>query len=404
MTYNYLLCEVTTGKVVGDVVPSAFSGQRLLVGAGSMSASIPLSGLSMQACSDLIGLTTPGKYSIVAERDGQPLGEWIIWKRSRTNTFSAISLFGNEMLSYLDHRLTKTVTYTQQDQTSVIAYELAMDGFRRAVAGVITIDTYTSLSGQLRDRTYLVAEATIGQRLSELGAVIGGFDYTVEISWTVRNGARYIRRIFVTSYPRAGQDRDMIFEMPGPDGSRGNMLAFQMDEDGAVLADEAFAIGGASVTNPRLIGTATQTTLAAQGFPMLQTVGSWTNVVTQATITDKALELVRNAASAVMPPVMLVYADGEPSIGDYSLGDRVNALLDPSPNFPTGYAGQVRILGWTISPPLAGPETVALTVTLDVATPGGEGLKGYYPSRGSQIRDLSRRLANLESSQYPRSP
>ena len=371
-TYTYFLAELTTGRVVGEVALAGFSGERNLAGDGAISANLHLGALTGPARQDAIDLTAPGRFSIVADRDGMPVGEWVIWKRTRANDSSPVGLFGKEFASYLDRRQVETRSYAQVDQIS-IAESLVFGALQSQSAGVVTADVGGgALSGVPRDRVYLLGEASVGQRLAELGQVLGGFDYQFTYTWQTLGGVRYIARRFQTSYPRAGFDRPMLFEQASPGQRGGNMLAFSLDEDATGLADQVFTIGASDANEVRLLGVAQSVALTSQGYPFMQRARSWTDVSVAATINAKARDLLAGSASAVLPPTMVVLADGDPGLGEYQLGDRVRLQVGPSINFPVGYATRVRILGWTVSPPAQGPELVTLTITDADDVPGDE--------------------------------
>lgn len=370
MAYTYFVCELTSGRLVAELPLTEFSGERNLAGDGAMTARLLLADKPAEVARDYLEHTDPGRFTIVAERDEQIVGEWIIWKRSRNNDSTPISLFGNELLSYLKHRQIDTRTFKGADQIA-IAETLAAFGFGAQGPGDVVVEVGGGTpSGMRRDRAYLLAEATVGQRLAELGAVLDGFDMTIVSSWVERAGVRYIRRQFRTFYPRAGLDLPFTFDMPAPGGRGGNLLSFALDEDATTLADQALAIGGSGEGAARLVGRASGTTLVGRGYPWLEVAGSWTDVITQPTIDAKARDLLADARTPILPPTMRVLADGEPALGDYQLGDRVTANVAPSPNFPAGYTGRVRILGWTVSPPREGVETVDLVITDPDDLPG----------------------------------
>lgn len=365
--YTYFACELTTGRVVSELPLAAFSGERHLKG-GAMSASMALVG--RVDGSDLLAYTTPGKYTIVAERDGVIMGEWIIWKRSRINDFSPVQLFGNEVISYLSHRILANIdpgqvspfyqlVYKQTDQAA-IANAMAQTGFRgRGLtgAGAVTMNYVTPATGVRRDRTYLAGEASIGQRLAELGNVIGGFDVTIEAAWSSVGGFRYVARTFTTWYPQAGLIRPFMFDMGGTvrAGQAGNALSFSLDEDAIILAGGGWAVG----SDAKLV-YAYSDRLASRGYPFLEVAGSYTDITTTDALGDKArAELVE---SAVLPPTLSVLADGEPGIGDYQLGDQVSVNVEPSTNFPGGFQTTVRIIGWTLKPPNEGAEVIDLAI------------------------------------------
>lgn len=374
--YTFYACTLTTGRVMTELPLDGFTGSVHLSG-GQFTASLSLAGLSRQARIDLVEATTPGKYTVVADRDGQVAGEWIIWKRTRPNSFGAISITGSEVVSYLGRRAIGQVSFDQVEQL-VIARTLAEQGFRyygdADVPGAVAMDIpVPPASGELRSRTYEQAETYILERLTELSQVINGFEFTVRTVWQSVGGIRYVQRTFLIHYPRAGLDLDHTLDMgsqvfpslPGQStvaGQGGAAVSFSMDEDASRVASTVFAVGSSN-EDGRTLGQAENVALLAQGYPALTLIGTWGSVVRQETIDSHAQAYLNVSQSAEVPPQVSIFVDGDPGLSDLNLGDRVWVSLDPSPNFPYGHLARVRILGWDLAPPVAGREVATLQVT-----------------------------------------
>lgn len=363
MTYTYYAVEFTTGRVVTELPLAAFSGGRHLVG-GPLQASLILADLTDTARRELLEVTTPLKYSVAADRNGVCVGEWLIWKRSRAYGEDVVQLVGQEPVSYLDSRQVGAANYVNVDQLT-IARNMATQAFAGAPsggAGSVAVTIPAVLSGVLRTRRYEAGEATTGQRLSELSEVIGGFDYLIDPEWVAVGGIRYVRRTMRLQYPMAGIDQPSRFDLSGPDGQGGSALGLAVAEDGGKLASAATAVGSGEGSD-KVQHTATTDALTDAGFPYSEISRSWTSVSETGTIIGHAQELLAVSQILELPPTVTVLADSEPAVGEYSLGDRIWVVADPSPTFPDGYTERVRILGWTLAPPPSGPETVALEVT-----------------------------------------
>jgi hypothetical protein len=360
--WTFYLVELTTGHIVADVPLSSFSGERALIG-GSMSASLPIAGLPYVRRREYIDLTAPGRYSIAAERNGTIVGEWVIWKRSRSNDGSPIALSGNEISTVLDHRVMGAWVWTGVDQIE-IARQLVVEGFAgagdpplRPGAVAVTIPAITP-SGQLRDRTYAWLDGDIGQRLKELSEVDNGFDYLIS---PTRFGSTILRTVRFY-YPRAGQDLPYVFEMGAPDSPPGNVLALALDEDGTRLLSNAHSIGATSGDNT-VTGDYQDLALVTAGWPFMEGTRSWSSVTEQSTIDSYARAFWDDSQSADQPITIDVLADKFPAFGDYDLGDRLAFVVEASDNFPDGYTGTIRVLGWTHNPTGTGPEKLTLRIS-----------------------------------------
>lgn len=356
----FYVAEVTTGQIVADLPLATFTGGRSLTG-GSMSATLPVAHLPVDLRRQYVDFTAPGRYSVIAERDGVVAGEWVIWKRSRSNDEKPLTLTGNEVVSLLDRRVMGGWTWTGVEQLE-IARQLVVEGFAGAgdpltrPGGVLVTVPAITPSGQLRDRTYKQLDGTIGQRLKELSEVQGGFDYLID---TTRTG-QLVTRTARFHYPRAGIDLPYVFESGSAGYPQGNVTAITLSEDGTTLASKAHAIGSTS-GDVALVGGFQDLALVTAGWPYLERTQTWSDVTVQATIDSYAHSLWQDSQSAEQPITLSVLADAFPTCGDYALGDRLAFRIEPSGNFPDGYTGTIRVIGWTHQPGV-GPETLTLSI------------------------------------------
>lgn len=368
--WQFFAAEITTGNIVYDLPLVEFSGEVSLLGKGSMAAKLPLAHLSLDQAQQLLGITQPGRCSIVAARDSVVRGEWAIWGRARSNDYSQITLSGNEMLSVAEHRLMPALTYTDTEQLD-IAKDLVTTAFRGSDwppvgAGAVShvIAPYVA-SGQPRDRSWVNLDGTVGQRLKELSEVENGFDVTITPSWRSA-GTSGVTRTVQFFHPRAGTTIDVIFDMAGigvtpgfsPFPTGGNILTFRMSEDGTALASRTYSVG-----KDAAVGTFHDVNLVTNGYPFYEAVASYTTVSEQGTLDAYAKALWEDSQRLEQPIEGTVLADSEPGLGDFGLGDVATVHLDPTPNFPAGYDGKVRITGWSLKPPASGPEFIVLTTS-----------------------------------------
>lgn len=361
--YRYFLAQLTTGQIWEEIELVHVSAERSLT-VGGFSADLDLDAVPASRRASLIQRSAPARCSVVMMQDGNTLGEWIIWKRTRTNGANPINLTGSELISYCDHRLIGPMTFTQVEQL-----DIASAIFRHAVGGTVggvgavaaTVAPY-SPSGRLRDRVYKIAEAFNGQRLKELSEVIDGFDYYTDSSMTVNTqGIGYVTRQLHLAYPRAGNDSSLVF-WAGADNSNGNVVSAGIAEDGTQVASEAWALGGTyqsgGVDYQVMAASSDYSLINNFGYPYLQASGSYTSVTVQSTIQGHADALLASHQDIEIPSNLTVVLDQNLTLAMLGLGDRVSLNFAPSVNFPTGRVIPVRITGWTLKPPSAGPDVI----------------------------------------------
>lgn len=369
-TWTYYICEVTTGNVVDQLDLAEFSGKQTITSDGDLSASIPVSGLDSSRVREILQITSPGKYSIVADRNGEAVGEWIVWKRSRSTDGSALQMVGTEFLSYLSRREVPNLSATGVDQLTIaknlITAGISGDG---AGHGTVAMTVPTVSSGVLTLVNYLAGEATVLQRLQDLANSQPGFEFILNVAWATGSTSRVVRTVSF-GYPRLGITQDMVFEVAEQGASGGSATAMTIVEDATLLASKAWALGAG--TGPsQVIGIASSSALLNAGYPMLEVTRSWSNDARQDAINGYANALLAISQSAETPPTLTVLADGDPRFGDYNIGDVVTCQVGAQAAFPDGWTFPVRITAWTIAPPSAGIEAIDLEVTSAYALPGG---------------------------------
>lgn len=381
--WTYYVCEVTTGRLVGELPLVNVSAQRHMK-LGSFSADLPLEfppppdGQLMTeherfqfwrpVLRERLAITAEGKYSIVVDRDGVPLGEWIIWKRDRSNP---TKLQGTEFGSLLERQPMPAQVFKRADQFAIAQFMVRAGFGTPRVLGSTAITIPAAASPILRDRTYDPGDSTsILQRLDELSDVDDGFDWVIDSTWSSVGGARYITRTLRLAYPRLGIDQPITLDRPGPGGSGGSILDFELAADATDLASRV-VVYGAGEGSAKVTGVATNPTLINQGYPAMTATASYSSVSVQATINGHARALLAVAQSSEQPPTVTIRGDVEPVIGTYGLGDRVMVAVEPCPELPDGYFNKVRILGWTFTPG-PGPEVVPLEVAQMSDEPGSD--------------------------------
>jgi len=371
--WAFYAAEATTGSVIADLPLTDFAGEVKLRGDGTMSAQLPLSHLDPTLRREIIGATVPGRHTILGARDGVVRGEWMIWGRTRRNDYGEINLAGSEMMSIADHRVIQAWSWTQREQLDIAA-DLVNAAFRGSdftPVGVgsirMSIASY-SPSGQLRDREWKLLDGMIGPRLRELSEVDNGFEYSMTTGWSSA-GRESVTRVLSFAYPRAGIDNSGIvldmagvgFQAASTSMGGANLLSFELNEDAKTLASRAWTIGQTD-GDKALTAAYQDVALVTTGlYPYYDAVRSYTTVSKQTTLDDYAKALWTDSQIPEMPVSTVILADVPPVIGDYGLGDVVAVHLDPSPNFPDGYDGKVRILGWSFKPPKSGVESVTLS-------------------------------------------
>lgn len=359
-TYRYLFCDLRTNAVLAELPLSDVQFDLKLNGAGSLRAKLSITDRAVTRL-DPLGSTQPGRTAVYVDRDGVLLWGGVLWTRSYSSDGSALELGANEFLSYFERRLiTSDAVFDQVDQ---LAIARSLIGTAQAVAGGdIGVALRPGTSGVLRDRTYYGSELkSVGEALSQLASVSGGFDYAIDVAYVAGTPTRTL----ALGYPRRGQvaaRSGWLWEYPG------NVQAYSWPEDATQQANRSWALGAG--TGPGvLVAAASATSLIDAGYPLLEDATSYSDVTEPATLQAHAVADLAALADPVTIPTLAVRADADPVLGSYVVGDELRLRVTDA-RWPATIAGQgagldraYRLVAVAVRPPGSG-SSEAVTLTL----------------------------------------
>jgi len=291
---------------------------------------------------------------------------WCGWVEKRRRTaVDVVTLECVEIAGYAGFRHVPDLTYTAQDQTSVIFAALAGILADGATAG-IPLTVSAAASSVTRDREYFAAErATVLTRVSQLAAVEDGFEWTIDTAWTdaTHTAVEHTAR---SGYPMLGTivaEPAVVFEIPsGIAGSPssvfevpGGVIDFELTEPGP--ATHVVAVGDGS-NEAQTVSAAVIDTTAELALPRFEHVAQFTGVTVQATIDAHAeAEALRVFGTAQDSLALSSRYDQDPRFGSYGLGDTVRARIETA---AVSWDEVVRVTGWSLDP---GADAVAPVLT-----------------------------------------
>lgn len=310
--YQVLVTDLLTGKILGELPVISASWSHVRNAPGSLDATLAISQPDDVITS--LGSVIPddaAKAGMVITRDGTIVagGPWWTWDADLGA--GTLNLHGQGWHSYVRRRTLRTdLSYTDQDQTSVIAKALVDATQTTGQAPVISTSDVVA-SGQLRDRTYNAADRNnLGQLLEDLAAVEHGFAFRYD---TVRDGD-LIKGRFLTG-PESGRRTPLVF------ATGKNITKLTVQGDGTAVVTHVDGVGAG--TGSQAIRT-TQANAGLIGvYPLLDDVVSHTDVTVASTLAAYARNrLARGKAPAVLPRVNVDPA-ADPILGSYVVGDVV---------------------------------------------------------------------------------
>lgn len=377
-TYTYLLCDLLTDELLAELPLSGVKYATELNGIGALSAFVPYNDETLPL--DPENATVPGGCrSLYVDRDGVIVWGGIVWTRDLAKGGKQIQ--GAEFFSYFQHRYVRSTLAT--DTSLLIDQDYVPDGQRlyadqrylvwsllryAAVqpSGDIHIDlnplVNDGATGISRTASYFGYERPeVYKAIADLAASDDGFDFGIEVGWTpVANNVaptRYKRaRVWYPQRGRTASQSGLVFSKGGP---AGNILDFSWPENGTAFATDTSALG-AGEGEAKVISTAQSADLLASGWPLLENVSTYTDVIDAAQLQGLANSDLAAASKAGVAPWFDVTADDDPAFGSYSVGDSGLFVIDPEPRMPFGLEAELRIVSIE-NTANRGPETVRLT-------------------------------------------
>jgi hypothetical protein len=356
--YRFLAFDVLTNTALGELPLDSVSFSAVLNGAGDLSASVPLIG--SDNARTVLAATIPERTALYVERDGVLVWGGIIWMRTFSKSARSATIQAAEWWSYLRRLpIRSDLEFDSVDQLEVARTIVqTVLGYSGADIGLAYGAEW---SNRFRTRTYGAFERKqAAEAVEQLAEVIDGFDFAIEVSWDVTAPQRRL----VLSFPRRGRSNPEtvpVFELGK------NLIDYEVVDDGTQSARLVDVIGAGDGPGTR-IGSATDTSAAAAGFPLTVDVMSEKDISRQGTLNDRAAAAV--AARSVTPQFWSIVADpNDPDgpFGSWITGDDCRIRVDDDERFPrqpdgsAGYDATHRILGWSMTVGEAG-ESLSVTV------------------------------------------
>lgn len=359
--YKFLAVDIMSMQVLDELPLTSFAASLKLNAAGDFKASMQMAGFTPPRRRALVEATEPGRTAVYAERNGNLLGGWVIYKRDRGK--DPIDLVGAGLLALLDPLIINGfgsvdggLHYAGVDQMAIVrdlvGRQMALD------AGNLPIELDSTFSGVLRtvdyDGTKLLS---VGDEIANLSELDQGFDYDIVPEYTTDGNIRNVLRL---GYPRRGRANVLDLDYPG-DG----VDSLDWPEDATKAATHVYAAGEGE-GGSRVIASAANTNLIAANYPRRVLVDTASTESELVNVQARANATARTARAPVVTPKITVLADTNPPIGSYIPGDDITMRLN-TPGFPEtadGGAGLVktlRIIEIEFRPPQTGREYVDIT-------------------------------------------
>lgn len=323
--------DLLTGNTLEDLPLTGVRFAQVLNGHGGGAGSINLAARSPVARKALIDAVDPGRRACYILVNGQPVHGGPIWT---DNDDSPVKITWAEWGSiFAATTLTQDLVFTTADQLNIA--RALINAVKTAPGGsTVRVATDLTLSGVMRDRTYLAGDVpVVGGLLARLASTTAGFDY----AWPVEldSATQTLQGRFRVGYPKLGVDEPTIVT----DLPRSKSLS----RDATTLATTSFAVGQKPTDGTQIpIASASDPGLIDLGYLPVHKVTAYQDVIPIALLIEHA-NADQIAAGGTLTSIKTTLSIDKILEEGVQVGDMCRVLLE-GPRWPDGGYYDLRIV------------------------------------------------------------
>jgi hypothetical protein len=359
-----------------------------------LTGSLPIAGMSSRTQAQMDAATQEGRTALWVYRDSRLMWGGPLWLRPYES--GAYKITAEGWRSYFARQpLDVDKAYTATDAFDVVRdlVTWTQTGLDRPPQAYVWIALPDTMSGVTVDAAYLGNDVkSVDTIIQELADAVG-FEWGID-AWDVAMSDPI--GTLQLGNPRLGRTAEVsghVWERT--DSAESSIVGLSWPGDGKQLATRVIGVGGATVSGGTPIrSTATNTTLLDQGYPLICSTVSRTDVTVQADLDAIVTAELLSRSSPLVDPTLTVLADVFPAFGDWRIGDDCRVRVFGDPRWPDGLDIYTRIIGYRAHPrPSA--ETVDLILAPILA--GSPRLVRRARTYGRTMSDIERRLSLMET-------
>lgn len=249
---------------------------------------------------DIKAATEPTRTFLAILADDRVIEAGPIWSRQWNQDDGTLDIKALGMRSLFDHRLVLNHLANLQQEGAVAASSLSYSGLSLGtIQKRLVQEALAHLGGSApivfgadeagtNERVYPGHElAAVGQRLDELAQVEGGPEYDFMGRLTSdRTGIEWVMRTGTTAQPQLSQAG--LDWMVDTSVARGSLGGLSVSEDASSQTNRAFAKGSGTDTATLISRPGVDAAQWDEGYPLLESAGSYSSVLEQDTIDGHA--------------------------------------------------------------------------------------------------------------------
>lgn len=346
---TYIFGDALTGDIIEEIRLTSVSIKQSL-SSGEFRGTFQLDQTGKDN-DTLVTATTPGRTFCIVERDGVPIGDFIIWTRTYQSQAKVAELYGTSWKDYTESRIiTSSYSANDVEQTTIMLdlYTL-MQSANNSLRITLpqTLNTGITKSISVSGSEY----KTYRQVMDSIADTSDGFDWLVSIRKDSND--RY-ERFLAMGYPEIGA-RNTNHAMPvfeyihTQEGPGGNITNYWANDSMGSAATNFYGIGsgeGAAM----LVSNFVHFDLLSSGFPRYDSTYDRKDVNEQVILNGLTAQQGTIYKAPLCTITAEVRANTDPEFGSYGVGDACKIVINDT-RFPNTLQKVTRILGYEYYPP-----------------------------------------------------
>lgn len=368
-TFQALIGDLRTGKITAVVPVTGATWQQVVNAAGTISATVNTAAVEVAGL-DLYHTAAPPRAFLCIQYDQTIIAGGPIWTAHANWSAGTLTLGAAGMWSMFDARMLIPVLAEPLTlgaaQAATTTYPTSANKSLGDIAAALVAQALAHVGGNLpivapaaqgltpgATRTYNGYDvASVGQRLAELTAVIGGPEVRFQPRYksTDPTSVEWVMLVGSPAQPQFVQGGlDWTFDASVP---KSMVSDIDVDISAKVMATRAWEVGGGTGVGV-LLSQADSTALTSAGYPLTEFVDRTHNgVLVQADLDAYAAQLLTDHNRPAVALKIKVRNDGAPAdgasasgprLGQYVAGDYCQLVVPSGWYLPAG-ARRARIL------------------------------------------------------------
>lgn len=351
--FTYFSFDLLSLNLLAELPFTGVTFSQRLNTSGSFGGSLLLSDPKIQAL-DPIGATNPSKTLTIIDLDGQIVWGGINWTRTYDESTRVLAVAGQEGFSYFARRL-QARDYTNPPagpywsanpaDSCKIAAQVIYDALLvsgSALQGLVIAIDETTPNPNLVTGSYTKAQLqTVDSIVTTLagGGYGTGFDFGIDWAWSNGQGSIPVPTLNL-GYPRRGRAFSGTSPVLITGGS--GAVKYVWPEDGSKQANSASGTG--SGPGNLAYSTGPDASVLGGSYPLLEKTTSFSNVSSRSQLTAAVRGDWAQFEWPVVTPQFTMPAFGDPSLGQFLLGDDERIMVSPDERFPDGIDAVLRLV------------------------------------------------------------